>query len=511
MRTKAGVFNSLLDMHLLLPPLAAGAVSPFAKLEADVEGVAITRRLEPGAVNPCMLLEPYVVTDGAVHGVTKSSSNFHCRFGYKAMKAFMKASASLNCIVGPCSARLVAAVLAFAISVAPVYSQNQETPADTVTTITKDVKVVNVFATVRDKHGQIIPNLSKDDFLLQVDGQPQTIRYFARESDLPLTLGLLVDTSLSQRNVLEEERSASYEFLRDVMREDRDQAFVINFDSGTVLQQDLTSSKPKLQDALDRVHVAQPDQYGGRGGGGGGYPGGSGGGGGGYPSGGGGGYPGGGGGGYPGGGGSHGGGYPRGGQGGGYPQGGGNGGGGHRAAGTTLYDAVFLASDELMQKQHGRKALILLTDGVDQGSKYSLDRAIEAAQRADTMVYSILFADPSAYGSGLGGPPGGMGRHGGWGGPMGGPQMPIPLSSHPDGKRVLERLSHETGGHFFEVSKKESVQQIYKQVQDELRNQYSLGFSPQRAEDATGYHKILLAAKPKDLVVQTRQGYYEAN
>ena len=94
---------------------------------------------------------------------------------------------------------------------------------------------------------------------------------------------------------------------------------------------------------------------------------------------------------------------------------------------------------------------------------------------------------------------------------MGGPRYPAPpMESHADGRRVLQRLSQETGGHFFEVSKKESVAAIYKQVQDELRNQYSLGFSPETAQQSTGYHKILLAAKPKDLVVQTRQGYYEA-
>ena len=345
-------------------------------------------------------------------------------------------------------------------------------PGDT-PTFKKDVNVVNVFATVRDKHGQIVPTLSKDDFLLQVDGHPQAIRYFARETDLPLTLGLLVDTSLSQRRLLEEERTASYDFLHDVMREDRDKAFVINFDSESVLLQDLTSSRQQLEVALDRVHVAEPDQNGGYGrGGGGGYPGS------GYPS-------------------------------------GGHGGGWHRPAGTVLYDAVFLASDELMRKQQGRKALVLLTDGVDQGSKYSLDRAIEAAQRSDTMVYSILFSDPSAYSHPMGGYPGG--HHGGWNGPwggpggppMGGPRYPAPLESHPDGKRVLQRLSQETGGHFFEVTKKESVAAIYKQVQEELRNQYSLGFSPDHPEQAAGYHKILLAAKPKDLVVQTRQGYYE--
>ena len=385
---------------------------------------------------------------------------------------------------GYCARALAVCLISASLCTAPLAGQSAQSAGgdsgDT-PTFTKDVNVVNVFATVRDKHGQIVPSLSKDDFQLQVDGHPQTIRYFARESDLPLTLGLLVDTSLSQRRVLEEERSASYDFLRDVVREDRDKAFVINFDAETTLLQDLTSSKPKLETALDRVHVAEPDQNGGYGRGGGG--------------GGGGGYPGGGGGG----------------------QGGGGRGGWHHPAGTVLYDAVFLASDELMNRQKGRKALILLTDGVDQGSKYSLDRAIEAAQRSDTMVYSILFSDPSAYNHGMGGGyPGG--QHGGWNGPWGGPggppmggqRYPGPYESHPDGKKVLQRLSQETGGHFFEVTKKESVEAIYKQVQEELRNQYSLGFSPDHPEQSAGYHKILLAAKPKDLIVQTRQGYYEA-
>jgi VWFA-related protein len=390
-----------------------------------------------------------------------------------------------------CARAMAVGLITASLCTTPVYSQNpasssaKSDPASSgdsgsTPTFKKDVKVVNVFATVRDKHGQIVPGLAKDDFLLQVDGRPETIRYFARETDLPLTVGVLVDTSLSQRRVLEEERTASFAFLNDVMREDRDKAFVINFDAESVLLQDLTNSKPKLETALDRVHVAEPDQNGGqrRGGGGGGYPGGS---------------------------------------GGGYPGGGQGGGGWHRPAGTTLYDAVFLASDELMRKQQGRKAIILLTDGVDQGSKYSLERAIEAAQRADTMVYSILFADPDAYNRAMaGGYPGG--NHGGWNGPwggpagppVGGPRYPPQYESHADGKKVLQRLSQETGGHFFEVTRKESVEAIYKQVQDELRNQYSLGFTPQTAEQSTRYHKILLAAKPKDLVVQARQGYYEA-
>ena len=168
-----------------------------------------------------------------------------------------------------------------------------------------------------------------------------------------------------------------------------------------------------------------------------------------------------------------------------------------------------------MEKQPGRKALIVLSDGVDTGSQESLDTAIESAQRANTIVYSILFKDDEAYGSGggfgrsgigipgMGGP--GMGG-GGMGGGRGGHRYP---EEHADGKKVLERISRETGGRLFEVSGKEPVQQIFSQIEEELRNQYSLGYTPNRENAAeTGYHKIQVAAKQKDLAVQSRDGYY---
>ena len=343
------------------------------------------------------------------------------------------------------------------------------------------VKVVNVPATVHDKHGQIVRNLTKDDFILQEDGRPQEIRYFSQESNLPLTLGLLVDTSLSQRRVLEDERRASYTFLDRILREDKDKAFLIHFDRDTELLQDLTASRRKLQEALDDLHTpdtrerSDPNSGGGQSGGsypGGGYPGG------GYPGSGpwGGGGPWGrrGGGGYPGGNGGH--------------RGGGQ--SGYGGPGTVLYDAVFLGSDELMSKQQGRKAIIILSDGVDTGSKLSLERAVEASQRADTIVYSILFSDESAYGGMFGG----FGHHGG--------------GSPAEGKRVLERISKETGGRIFEVSKKDTIEKIYSQIEEELRNQYSLGYTPDRADLAPGYHKIEVKAKAKDYVVQSRSGYY---
>jgi VWFA-related protein len=327
--------------------------------------------------------------------------------------------------------------------------------------IAVEVKVVNVLATVRDKHGKTISSLTKDDFALSEDGKPQTITYFTRETDLPLRLGLLVDTSLSQRRVLEEERTASYSFLDHLLRVDKDLAFVIHFDREVELLQEFTPSRPKLQAALQLLQTPQSDR--GYGGGGGGSGGGSGG-------------------------------------GGGY--GGGDGRGQHqRGAGTLLYDAVYLASNELMGKQQGRKALIILSDGVDHGSKETLATAIEVAQRADTVVYSILFKDDEGYGnrggwSGAGGPMGG-GRRGGRG----------PQQERPDGKKILEQISKETGGRLFEVSKKETVEKIYSEIEEELRNQYSLGYPLDKAA-GVGYHRLQVTTKQKDLIVQARDGYY---
>jgi VWFA-related protein len=338
-------------------------------------------------------------------------------------------------------------------------------------TYSSDVNVVNVFATARDKKGQIVADLKQEEFQLQDDGQPQTIRYYARETDLPLTLGLLVDTSMSQRRVLGQERSASYRFFDQVLREDKDMAFVIHFDHDAELLQDLTSSRKKLEDALSQLEVAQRDQNGGgnRGGGGGG------------------GYPGGGGGGYPGG-------------------GGGGGGRGRGHAGTVLYDSVLLASDELMSKQHGRKALILLTDGVDNGSKVTVERAIERAQRADTLVYSVLFADDESSG-----PPAGFGRRGGMGGGGMGRRGGYPGGyDRPDGKKVLQKIAKETGGGFFEVSKKRPIEQIYSEIQAELRSQYSIGYTPEPANANAYYRKITLTTTRKDVVIQARDGYYPA-
>jgi VWFA-related protein len=277
------------------------------------------------------------------------------------------------------------------------------------------VQVVSVLATVTDKNGKIVNDLAQDDFLLVEDKRPQTIRYFSRESDLPLTLGLLVDTSVSQRRVLDAERGASYRFLEVVLRPHKDQVFLMQFDLDVYIRQPLTSSLKDLDDALAYVDTptrrALQSQSGG---------------------------------------------------------------------GTMLYDAVAMAAHDVMAKQEGRKALILLTDGVDTGSDATLDDAADAAQKTDTLIYSVLFSDPGAYGFIGGG----------------------------NGRRPLTRLAHETGGGFFEVSKKRGLDRIFDLIQEELRSQYSLGYVSDQPVTTPGFRKIQLTTRRSELVVQARDRYW---
>lgn len=361
----------------------------------------------------------------------------------------------------------LAVLLNVALSVAPGFAQSQR---DAVSTIAVDVKVVTLPVTVRDKHGAIVRDLTKDDFILQEDGRPQSIKYFSQDANLPLTVGLLVDTSWSQREVLDQERNASHSFLDQMLVQEKDKAFLIHFDREVELLQDLTAKREKLQTALELLKTPdrERDQSNGTN-----LPGSS---------------------------------------------------GGHQhEGGTLLYDSVFLASNELMKKQPGRKAVVILTDGVDRGSKTSLESAIESAQRADTVVYSIYFADRhdergERRGGGMGQPRGGWpGGGGGWpggggggypgGGRPGGGQRPSE-APRVDGKKILERMSKETGGRFFEVSKKQAVDQIYTEIVEELRTQYSMGYTPDKDSATSGYHHLQLQVKGKDLVVQTRDGYY---
>ena len=333
-------------------------------------------------------------------------------------------------------------------------------------TFSSEVNVVNVLATVRNKKGEVVHDLKQDDFAVEVDGRTQPVKYFTHDTDLPLTLGLLVDTSMSMRNVIPEERTASRAFFDQVLREDRDSAFLIHFDREVELLQDLTNSRQKLQTALDgmdspelrRSAGGDPDDQRDRG-------------------------------------------------------------GRRTGGGTLLYDAVYLASNEMLANKKGRKAVIVISDGEDRGSKESLENAVESAQRADVIVYAVLIADTNEHGGfpgahrggwgGMGRGGGGIGRPGGGGYPGGGyPGGGYPGEQRPDGKKVMERLAKETGGQMFEVSKKQPIDKIYAQIQEDLRSQYNLGIAPSADALAPGYHTLRVTAKPKDLVIQAREGYY---
>ena len=278
-------------------------------------------------------------------------------------------------------------------------------------TFSTSLNVVDVLATVRTRKNEIVRDLTKDDFVLTENGRPQAIRYFSKESELPLTVGLMIDTSMSQQKVLESERTASFRFLDQVLRESKDKLFVMQFDMAVQLRQPLTSSRRDLEEVLPYVDTPTRRELSMQNGG-----------------------------------------------------------------GTLLYDAIVKASNDVLKNQKNRKAMIVLSDGGENGSTASLLDAIEAAQRADTLIYSILFSD-SYFGGG-------------------------------DGRGILQRLSKETGASYWEVSKKHGIEEIYQSIEEELRSQYSMGFISDRQPEISEFRTLKLATKQKGLVVQTRERYW---
>jgi VWFA-related protein len=344
-----------------------------------------------------------------------------------------------------------------------------QSPATPVTTLSVDVNVVTLPVTVRDKKGKIVRDLTKDDFELQEDGKPQSIRYFSQETNLPLTVGLLVDTSMSERDNIDKERSASRSFLDQMITRPVDRAFVIHFDREIELLQDLTSDHAKLEKAVGLIEIQPAVEN-----------------------------------------------TQSSDQGSGAPRTRRGGGGG-----TKLYDAIFLACDEITKKQKGRKAIVVLTDGEDRGSQETMNSAIESAQKSETVVYTIYIGGHEDRDSGFnngpmddGGYPGGRypgsrypGGYPGGGYPGGGRYPRGSQDNRPNGKKVLQEIAQQTGGRYFQVSKKDTVDDIYASIAEELRTQFMLGYTPPK-DQSTGYHSIHLATKNKDLTVQTREGYY---
>jgi len=294
------------------------------------------------------------------------------------------------------------------------------------TTLKVSTNVVNVYAAVRDKRGRLIPDLNQQDFTLAEDNVPQQIRYFARETDTPLTIGLLIDTSVSQGTVLPIEQQEAKAFLREVMRP-KDLAFILHFDLEVELLRDLTANQKLLASAIDETVING------------------------------------------------------GGQG---PTPGSNPGPG--IGGTHLFDAVYLAANDLLKNEIGRKVLILLTDGGDQGSRLKLNEALEAAQKTDIIIYSVDIVDREFY----------FGRGRGLG---------LGFS----GDAVLKKLSEESGGRVIRVSNKAGETALaFEELARELRTQYSLGYTPTNQKRDGSFRKIRVQLQSGDYKIQARRGYY---
>jgi len=313
------------------------------------------------------------------------------------------------------------------VILAPAQPQPKKPPnsEETIPSIKVDVDVVNILCSVRNKAGGLVGNLSKDDFTLFEDGKPQTIKYFTRETDLPLTIGLLIDISGSQARLIDDERRAAFQFFSQVLRK-KDMAFLISFGPECELLQDFTNSPRLLQSALEGLHVES--------GVGGVHPG-------------------------P---------VPTASQ----------------VRGTVLFDAVYLGASDRLQKEVGRKAMVLITDGVDQGSRLKKEAAIEAAQKADSIIYGIYYVDQAAY----------FGRGG------------FPLGGASD--RDLRQMSDDTGGRLLRVDRKHSLNDIFTQIQEEMRSQYAIGFTSTNEKKDGGFRRLEIRMKDKTLKAQARKGYY---
>ncbi|HEX4641905.1 MAG TPA: VWA domain-containing protein [Candidatus Acidoferrales bacterium] len=276
-----------------------------------------------------------------------------------------------------------------------------------------ELNVVNLFATVRDKHKAVVTGLTKDDFQVFEDGQPQEISYFSAESSLPITVGMLMDTSGSEEFMLGAEKDAGSRFLARVMRKG-DLAMIMTFDTDVDLLADFTEDRSVLNRAINRAQINAPS-----------------------------------------------GGMIAQGP---LPSSG--------SGGTNFYDAVYLAAHDKLSSEAGRKAIIVLTDAEDNGSKLRLTDAIEAAQRTDTVIHVLLVAADGGDVS------------------------------------VAKRLADETGGRMIAVRSERNLEQAFDQISEELRNQYTVGYVPTNKSRDGGYRKVKIEMKNKEFSALTRRGYY---
>ncbi len=303
--------------------------------------------------------------------------------------------------------------------------QQQRPPTEEMPVFKDTAELVNVLAVVKDKKGHLINTLEKPDFQIFEDGKPQEIKYFNKETQLPLTIGVLFDCSGSEQRMIPMERQGSMEFFNEVLRE-KDMAFLITFATEVELVADFTADRRRLERALDGIKVITGGPVGPAVSG----P---------FPS--------------------------------------------TRSGGTHLFDAVYLASHDLLSHEVGRKTIVLLTDGEDEGSKLTNNEGIEAAQKADVVIYAVHYVDRAFF----------YGR-------FGGPSY--------SGEGVLRKMTDETGGRLISPTKDNDLRQAFRDIADELRNQYSIGYSPSNAKRDGSFRKIEIRVNQPDMKVQTRKGYF---
>ena len=274
-------------------------------------------------------------------------------------------------------------------------------------TLRVGVDLVNVLFSVTDDNGRFVSGLGVEDFIVEEDGEPQEIRYFTSENELPLTLALLIDTSPSVQNVFAEEKRTAASFLETILRP-QDLSLVIGFDRSVTLMQDFTDNADLLSDAIFSLRIG---------------------------------------------------------------------------SGTSIYDAVYLASEDRLREEAGRKAIILISDGEDVTSRVDRTEALIAAHLADAVIYSISNAPPR------------RGFFGGGGGGAG-------------DMRTLRALSEETGGAVFELERDSRFEEIFEQIAEELRTQYSLGYVSRNIARDGRYREIEIVPRDRNLRVRARKGYY---
>jgi len=283
-------------------------------------------------------------------------------------------------------------------------------------TLKATVNLVNLYVTVRDNHKRIVTNLTQDDFKVFEDNQPQKIAFFSKEVTLPITLGLLLDTSGSEQNMLYAIQDAGSNFLGRVLRKG-DEAMVISFDTDVNLMADFTEDRAELDRAIHRTRINAPMQGGMI---------------------------------NPG------------------PVPAGN------VTGTALYDAIYLACHDELASEAGRKAIVIVTDAEDEGSKVRIEDAIEAAQRTDTVIHIILVYDPR-YGANTG---------------------------------AARKLTEETGGRVIVGNSNKKLQEAFDEIAEELRSQYTVGYYPTNTAHDGAFRKLKVEMTNKDYKALTRKGYY---